>query len=107
MSKECSYCNTVKEFCCTKSRAKHQVILDELASKNRQLEDLRREHEKLCVALREKHAINEELFNKLDEANRTVALWQKIAVNNEEIVKRSTPQLAQDTNTWTLIKKKN
>lgn len=107
MSKECSYCNTVKEFCCPKSRAKHQVILDELASKNRQLEDLRREHEKLCIALKEKHEINLELLNRLDDANKTVALWQKIAVNTEEIVKRKPPEHTQDTNTWTLMKKKN
>ncbi|NDG27670.1 MAG: hypothetical protein EB120_10925 [Proteobacteria bacterium] len=76
-SKECVDCGTKDEFCCSNSRAKHQILLDELASKNRQLEELRLENEKLSLAVQEKHQINKELMSKLDKAEQNLVVWKK------------------------------
>lgn len=76
---ECSNCHTKHELCCSGSKSRYQAILDELAAKNRALEELREEHDKVCKALQEKHATNYELNTKLEQSQKLRIEWERYA----------------------------
>lgn len=76
---ECSHCHTKHELCCSKSKSRYQTILEELAAKNRALEELREDYDKLCGLLKETNATNEELNVKLKQAQKLGTQWEKYA----------------------------
>ena len=77
MIEECSNCNTKFELCCESSKRRYQFLLDELASKNRALEELRANYDKVCRGLQEKHLTNQELAIDLEKANQASKKWEK------------------------------
>lgn len=81
MSQECHNCNTKSELCCSASKKRYQALLDELASKNRALDELREQYDYLCKALQEKHFVNQELTAELDKANENCRKWEKYSLD--------------------------
>lgn len=56
-------------------------MLEELANKNRALDELREQYNNLCKALQEKHFTNQELMAQLDKANDNCRKWEKYSLD--------------------------